>query len=60
MPITFIPTLVFIAHGLCMYITRNRAKIRQNLTSDQLAAFDVLDAACTAFEVAMGTLPADN
>lgn len=47
---TFVPTLLTIVHKLCVYISRYRMTIRENLPDEQAKdGFDVLADACTAF-----------
>lgn len=54
---TYIPTLLALVYALALYVTRNRVKLRENLTGDQLLAFDALDACLTGFMQSYPTPP---
>lgn len=54
---TYLPTLLAAVYALGLYIARNRAKIRANLSGEALLAFDSLDACLTGFMAAYGDLP---
>lgn len=53
---TYLPTLIKLVRVLCLYITRNREKIRENLSPEQRAAFDALADACQTFLDLMGVI----
>lgn len=47
---TYIPTLLVLAHILAVYLTKNNAKIRANLTGIELQLYDALYNAIIAFD----------
>lgn len=50
---TYVPTLVYWLHRVCVYITRYRAQLRAFLTDDQEILLDAVLAACEAFTAAV-------
>lgn len=47
---TYIPTLLVLVHILAVYLTKNNAKIRANLTGIELQLYDALYNAIIAFD----------
>lgn len=53
---TFIPTLLFILHRLCRYMTRYDSQLRKNIPTAALPAYDAVRTACDAFLAVMAAI----
>jgi hypothetical protein len=46
--LTYIPTLLWLVRRLCIYMTRNDATLRKNMTAEQIPVYNALHSACQA------------
>jgi hypothetical protein len=53
---TYLPQMVYILHRICVYITRYRATILDNLPTGGAAALDAVILACEAL-IALADIP---
>lgn len=53
---TYIPMLIALVRGLCIYMTRWDSRIRRNLAGEALTTYGTLSDACRAFLAATSAI----